>query len=366
MYNVTTSNETYVYPEETVVLSGLSCCFSLFGAVLIFVSYWIIPEIRNTTRKLVLWLTLADTLTAAGYMLGVARYAKATGETATGPDVPALCLMQSILTTYSSLVSFFLTVFVALYITISEFRRHDWPDTRCYVVTVNVISWLIPAAVIGVAYYYHVLGEDRQGLAGTGPWCWIDTSRTTTGLGPIFWMTFTGKGWEILCYVLTTVFYFLLKITMYLRRRDDGIFYAFHASVRREDRNFLYVWLVLYILRLWGTIRFFTFAACFRSSIDVDSYDIMKTFLYLQAFGDPLQAFCNSILVCVLDKPVRSAMLVKIKSCCSLRATSRSSMTSLNAPRDSEFEESSENEVLNSNSSNYLTYNTRVTGRMVV
>ena len=45
----------------------------------------------------------------------------------------------------------------------------------------------------------------------------------------------------------------------------------------------------------------------------------MYALLYLQALGDPAQAFCNFLLFCVFDKTVRTEMLKKVFSCCQER-----------------------------------------------
>ena len=39
----------------------------------------------------------------------------------------------------------------------------------------------------------------------------------------------------------------------------------------------------------------------------------MEAFRYLQALGDPAQAFCNFLLLCVFDKTVRQQMIRKFK-----------------------------------------------------
>ena len=39
----------------------------------------------------------------------------------------------------------------------------------------------------------------------------------------------------------------------------------------------------------------------------------MEAFRYLQALGDPAQAFCNFLLLCVFDKTVRQQVIRKFK-----------------------------------------------------
>ena len=87
-------------------------------------------------------------------------------------------------------------------------------------------------------------------------------------------------------------------------------FSEIQASFRDEDRNFLYVWFVLYVIRVWGTLRCFIYFAIPTKA----NAEFMEVLLYLQAVGDPLQAFCNSILFCICDKTVRRELWCCI--CC--------------------------------------------------
>jgi hypothetical protein len=64
----TTRNYTDSVSSKTVVVieSIVSCSLSILGSFAIFGSYIILPEIRNSTRKLVTCLTIADFFTALG------------------------------------------------------------------------------------------------------------------------------------------------------------------------------------------------------------------------------------------------------------------------------------------------------------
>ena len=84
-----------------------------------------------------------------------------------------------------------------------------------------------------------------------------------------------------------------------LCHRRQG-FHQIHISLRNEDQNFLYVWFLLYTLRVWGTVRFFL-------SVTINPGEktrYMDVLLHLQALGDPAQAFGNCILFCFLDATV--------------------------------------------------------------
>ncbi|KAH3824056.1 hypothetical protein DPMN_125884 [Dreissena polymorpha] len=71
-----------------------------------------------------------------------------------------------------------------------------------------------------------------------------------------------------------------------------------NPNLRPDDIKFLYIWIILLALRIWGTIRFFM-ASVF------DQTETVYALLYLQAIGDPSQAFFNFILFCIVDTEVR-------------------------------------------------------------
>ncbi|XP_053379159.1 G-protein coupled receptor 157-like [Mercenaria mercenaria] len=289
-----TNRTDIIYDTSILVLSVSSSCLSLLGSLAIFGSYVIISDIRNSTRKLVTCLTVADFLSALGYLTsGLAHFANTQDK---------VCTTQSFITTYSSIVSFNLTVAIAIHIFITVVYRTDKTSTRTFLLWANIISWFIPAIIIAVAGANSVLGRDTAESVGTGPWCWIKRHHKYY----IFWVFLAGKGWEFLCYFITTSLYVLLKFNMFLRHRHKT-FTDMHRSLREEDKNYLYVWFVLYILRLWGSVR---------SMMDIAEADtgnageeISKIFMYMQAVGDPGQAFCNCILFCFLDGTVRSHIL---------------------------------------------------------
>ncbi|XP_045162436.2 G-protein coupled receptor 157-like [Mercenaria mercenaria] len=293
--NNNTDNGTDTFSTAIVIESICSCSLSILGSVAIFGTYIFIPDIRNSARKLVTCLTVADFVTALGYFTSAFAHLAGTQR--------EVCIPQSVITTYSSLVSFYLTVAIAIHIFATIVYKNDKTSSWKFLLCANVTSWCIPAIIILAAGVNDVLGRDTTESVGTGPWCWIKRDHTNYA----FWMFFTGKGWELLCYLMTTALYVLLKFYLFLkykRRRFADI----HESLRDNDQNYLYVWFVLYVLRLWGSIR------SIMSLTGVDKHSpgdsISKGFMHMQALGDPGQAFCNCILFCFLDKTVRSNLPV--------------------------------------------------------
>lgn len=290
------------FTEDVLAISAISCFLSIVGGVIIFASFILIPEIRNYARKLVVCLTIADVISAVAYLVSVIRYTN-TGDI---EEEDVLCEIQSFVTTYSSIVSFCLTSIIAIYIFDTVINKTDRLGSTCWLVIFNLISWVFPGTIAVSALVNKVLGSDRTNTGGTGPWCWISTNTTN----PVTWMVVAGKGWEIACYLITMSLYVLLKVYLFRHYRRAKLHHI-HFSLRNEDTNFLYVWFLLYVLRFWGTLRFFLFAT-FNPS-EEEWY--MEVLLRLQAFGDPGQAFGNCFLFCVLDKTVRMKMKQYLLRC---------------------------------------------------
>ena len=141
--NVTdTFNNTYAV--EVLAFSATSCCLSIIGGAVIFATFVALPEIRNFTRKLVICLTVADLITASAYLMSVIRYANIHKENVDLSEENIVCQVQSFFTTYSSLVSFFLTSLIAVYIFDTVVNRSDRLGTTKWLVVFNIMSWVIP------------------------------------------------------------------------------------------------------------------------------------------------------------------------------------------------------------------------------
>lgn len=297
--NITDAAFNNSYAVDVLIISATSCSLSILGGIVIIATFIAMPNIRNFARKLVVSLTVADVISAAAYLVSVIRYVNKHVGIVDINEENILCKIQSFCTTYSSIVSFFLTSIIAIYIFDTVINEKDRLGTTAWLVIFNTISWIIPASLAASALAKDVLGSDETRTGGTGPWCWISTDADHK----VMWMVMAGKGWEIACYLITVSLYVLLKVHLVLHHRRKK-FHQIHVSLRDEDKNFLYVWFLLYILRMWGTIRFFLYV--FRNPSEKEWY--MKGLLRLQAFGDPGQAFCNFFLFCLLDKTVRTKL----------------------------------------------------------
>ncbi|XP_045161541.2 G-protein coupled receptor 157-like [Mercenaria mercenaria] len=305
--NITSSFCKMIVPTYTLSLTLLSCSLSIFGSFVIIITYLNLQQIQNFTRKLLLSLTVADLLTAVGNLIGSVRYfalrSKANGcELVQVSD--SVCIVQSFITTFSSMASFFWTTVIALHIYMQIARESPGMRTGLMLLGYQVMCWGIPGIITVTALSLEVLGSDDS--VGTGSWCWIRAE--VNDHAQIVWMIMSGKGWEILCYVLTAGLYMLSKIAIWAKRRANR-WRRFGMrdveDMRTEDENFLYVPLVLYVLRIWGTTRFFL--AIFKNHINsVHLTRAQEVLLVFQSIGDSAQAFFNCVLFCFCDATVRN------------------------------------------------------------
>ena len=96
--------------------------------------------------------------------------------------------------------SFFWTVFVAVYITISLVFNRPNLARNCFI-PFHCIAWLLPAGLVIAAGVYGALGP--TGNEYTFDWCWIYKNNPNSKM----WMWLTGKAWEIGAYAVTLVLY---------------------------------------------------------------------------------------------------------------------------------------------------------------
>lgn len=100
----TNQTEVYVY-EQVVILT--SCVLSFFGSLLIICTFAIWHDLRTTPRKLLVYLSVADLLSALSYFYGVLRiFDSDSGD----------CIAQGAISTFANTSSFFWTVAIAIYL----------------------------------------------------------------------------------------------------------------------------------------------------------------------------------------------------------------------------------------------------------
>ena len=129
------------YGSNVVILSIISCVLSIIGGLVILITFIILPEIQNFTRKLIAWLTVADIMSAMGYLVSTTNYLGKRSD----PDTDrTVCRIQSTITTFSSIASFFWTSIIAIFLYDTITHRNCRLGTRCWHICFVALGWGLP------------------------------------------------------------------------------------------------------------------------------------------------------------------------------------------------------------------------------
>lgn len=126
---------TELVPSERAVVL-LSCALSALGSGLLVATHALWPDLRSRARRLLLFLSLADLLSAASYFYGVLQ-------DFAGPSWD--CVLQGALSTFANTSSFFWTVAIALYLYLSIVRSAREPRTGRLLWAFHVVRWVTTA-----------------------------------------------------------------------------------------------------------------------------------------------------------------------------------------------------------------------------
>ena len=147
-----TNSDPISLPPFILGLSFLSCCLSIIGAVVIFATYCLVAVAKNQTRQLLVYLTIADLMTAVGNLIGVVRYALRQ-ETEYIVELEemkfnctvtnSVCFVQSAVTTFSTLASFFWTSIIMIHILMTLITQQEWSKLANRVIY-HIVSWGVP------------------------------------------------------------------------------------------------------------------------------------------------------------------------------------------------------------------------------
>ena len=197
-----------VYPSY---VSIFSCTLSCLGSLLILLTFCLLKDLRTTTQKIITFLAMADLVSALGYIIGSVNFLTHFGETDTTKCklFQDLCIAQSAITTWSSLVSFCWTVILAFhFFLIIVYQRFQLAGKL--IPLYNVIAWGVPLLIV-----IPMLATGKLGYSpyATSNWCFVKDSNYN-GLREhgltVALILVGGKGWELVSYVSVSLLYILI------------------------------------------------------------------------------------------------------------------------------------------------------------
>lgn len=195
-----TNNQFAANTTTNLALAGMTAILSMLGTTIIVLTYLLWKEIQSPSRRILVYISVADFFLAFGNLVGVLTRSR------------TVCLVQSIVVTFSSLSSFVWTVFMAVYLYYSCSERKFISRGFLFCIF-HVIGWGLPFIITCIASYEAKLGYNADIV--TSGWCWV--SVRLSWKQQVEWMLATGKFWELLSYVIISVLYFLVNRS--LRRK---------------------------------------------------------------------------------------------------------------------------------------------------
>jgi len=269
--------------EDPLVLGFViaTCVLSMIGTFFIVFSYFRWKDLQTTSRLLLVYLSLADFLTAVGNLVG-----------SISPNEGTLCTAQSFVTTYSSMVSFHWTVYIAWYLYLCMPGNSVNPAK--ILPFFHMFAWGLPLAIVITA-----LAMDKLGPSTVG-WCWIGSDEYVMPVDEVvMWGWITGKAWEIISYIITFILYYLIRRKMRQMMKISPSFRSGTSlAMTKADTKLALIPFIFVCIRIWGTADFIMLAV---SGEDPD----LKWLKVMQGMGDSAQGLANGILFCLATTKVR-------------------------------------------------------------
>nr|XP_056721481.1 G-protein coupled receptor 157 [Euleptes europaea] len=291
---------TEVFPWERAAVLA-SCALSAAGSGLLVGTHARWPELRTRPRQLLLYLSLADLLSAAAYFYGAL-------EAFEGPS--GGCVAQGALSAFANTSSFFWTLAVALYLYLAIVRAA--PAGAALLALFHAVSWGVPLGITVAAVALKKIGYDASDVS-VG-WCWIDIEAEDR----VLWMLLAGKLWEILAYFTLPIFYILIR--KHISRAHAALSEyrpilsrtpAFQPRTSIADKKLILIPVIFIFLRIWSTVRF-VLTLCGSPSVQ------NPVLVVLHGIGNTFQGGANCIMFVFCTRVVRN----KLFSCLCCRRDS--------------------------------------------
>lgn len=291
------SNHTVVYESEQVVVL-LSCGLSFLGSSIIIITYLLWSDLRTTPRKLLVYLSVSDWLSAVSYAFGVWRVFSTDS-----PD----CIAQGAVSTFANTSSFFWTVAIAVYLYVFIVRSSQRAADGL-VLFFHLISWGVPFVITVAAVCLNKIGYNASEVS-VG-WCWIRIQAPDR----VLWMLLTGKIWEFLAYLTLPVLYILIKRHIHIAHAALSEYRpilasgpASHSFSSMADVKLTLIPIIFIILRIWSTVRFILLLA----GSPVRQNPVLVT---LHGIGNTSQGAANCIMFVLFTRPIRTRLCSAL--CC--------------------------------------------------
>jgi len=283
------------------ILICISCCLSLVGSSVIILSYVLWEDVRSPLRRLLVFLSITDFLTAGGNLVGVVSESS-----------DAVCEAQSFVTTGTSVASFFWTMSIAIYLYLVISKRHTL--ALKLIPLFHLVSWGVPLMTVCCAMGFGALGKASDVYGPVG-WCWISDPEfivwptfAESQHTLLFWQMAAGKCVELFTYIFTSIVYILSKRELDFENYDQRLLLntSVRATLHDTDMKLVLIPIIFVGVRIWGSVRFLA------------QSHYMSSLLFLklmQGAGDSAQGWANCILFCIFTRKIREKFMVCFPHC---------------------------------------------------
>ena len=206
-------------------ITMVSSVVSMLGSALIILTFILWRDIRTVARAIVVFLSVADFFTAAGYLFGATVYLRyklhANESEETYRD---LCKVQSFITTTFPISSFLWTAHLATYLYVAIVNAKPQLAKKL-VIIFHITGWGIPLAICIPAVATGHLGSANSRTSVS--WCFVSFNSTYPGSDSKFherlayyygFEFLCGKFWEIATYVVALALYISVKVVLRIRK----------------------------------------------------------------------------------------------------------------------------------------------------
>ncbi|XP_022597457.1 G-protein coupled receptor 157 [Seriola dumerili] len=291
-------NHTVVYLSEQVVVL-FSCALSFVGSSLIILTYIIWSDLRTTPRRLLVYLSVSDWLSAVSYAFGVWSVFQTDSVD---------CIVQGAVSTFANTSSFFWTVAIAIYLYVFIVRSSQRVADSLELIF-HLVSWGVPLIITVAAVSLNKIGYDASEVS-VG-WCWVRIHTPDR----VLWMLLTGKIWEFLAYLTLPVLYILIKRHIHIAHAALSEYRPIlahrppaHSFSSMADRKLTLIPVIFIVLRIWSTVRFILLLA----GSPARQSPVLVT---LHGIGNTSQGAANCIMFVLFTQPLRSRLCTTLCCC---------------------------------------------------
>ena len=199
--------------DGPAIVSLFSSSLSIISSICIIVTYFVWPNIRSVSRQIIVFLSLADFFTASGYVIGSVNHLQydrndTRGVIATCETFTRVCVLQSSITSWSSIASFWWTSILAFHLYITLVKGHVTLSGRLLPLY-YVLAWVTPTIVVMALLWSNQLGYSHVAVS---TWCFISQRSQEQKFLEIILILLGGKLWEVITYVTILILYSLTKL----------------------------------------------------------------------------------------------------------------------------------------------------------